>query len=246
VRDSPVVPDRPRLSRVAPSGASGQISVFIADDHPAIGLALSHGLQAHHMAVVGRATVAENVVDQVRALDPHVVVLDVRFGRDTVDTGLDVARQLLREAPRRGIVAYSQFDTVEIIQEAYRTGIHAFVPKSAPLDLMATAIEHARAGRVYFVPDVADRLARVNIAGDRSPQAVLEPRELEVFRYIAIGLTSNEIAEEMNLSPKTVSNARQAVLEKLKADRQADITLLAVAHGLISPVPFAHARLPPG
>lgn len=219
-----------------------RITVFIADDHPAIGLALSYGLQAHHISVIGRATAAEEVLDQVKALKPDVIVLDVRFGRETVNTGIDVARQLLHDDPRKGVVIYSQFDTVEIIQEAYRTGIHAFVPKCAPLDLMATAIEHAHSNRVYFVPEVAERLAMVNIAGDRSPQALLEPRELEVFRYIAIGLTSNEIAEEMSLSPKTVSNVRQSVLEKLKADRQADITLLAVEHGLISPVPFSHAR----
>jgi len=223
---------------------AGGITVFIADDHPAIGLALASGLQAHRVSVVGRATAPEDVVAQVRALKPDVIVLDVRFGRESVNTGIDVARQILREDPGRGIVVYSQFDTVEIIQEAYRTGVHAFVPKCAPLDLMAVAIEHAHSNRVYFVPQVAERLAMVNIAGDRSPQALLEPRELEVFRYIAIGLTTNEIAEEMGLSPKTVSNVRQAVLEKLKADRQADITLLAVEHGLISPVPFSHARHP--
>jgi len=224
------------------SKGSKHINVFIADDHPAIGMALAYGVKAHAITVVGKTLNPDEVVKQVAELHPDVIVLDVRFGRETVNTGLEIAKRVRSSAPDIGVVIYSQFDTVEIIQEAYRAGAWAFVPKSAPLEQVATAITHAKAKRVYFVPAVAERLALVNISGDRSPQALLDERELEVFRYIAIGLTTNEIAEEMSVSAKTISNTRQCLLEKLQVDRQADITLLAVEHGLINPVPFSHAR----
>jgi two-component system, NarL family, invasion response regulator UvrY len=224
------------------SKRSNPIKLFIADDHPAISLAVTHGLKAKAMEIVGRTLAPDEVMDSVQRLQPDVVVLDVRFGRETANTGLDVARKVRNAFADVGIVVYSQFDNVEIVQEAYRAGAQAFVPKSAPLEMLAQAIEQAHAKRIYLTPEIAQLLAMVKISGDRSPQAVLEERELEVFRYIAIGLTSNEIAEEMGMSPKTISNVRQAALEKLKVERPADITLLAVEHGLISPVPFTHAR----
>ena len=85
------------------------------------------------------------------------------------------------------------------------------------------------------MPHIVERLAQLAIAGDASPQTKLDTRELEVLKLIAKGFTNAEIAEKLDLSPKTISNTSQAMKDKLGIHRPADITRLALKHGLIEP-----------
>jgi DNA-binding NarL/FixJ family response regulator len=73
------------------------------------------------------------------------------------------------------------------------------------------------------------------VRGDVTPQSQLDERGLEIFKLMAEGLTNAEIAEKLDLSTKTISNISQSIKEKLGVHRQANITLLAVKHGLIEP-----------
>jgi DNA-binding NarL/FixJ family response regulator len=164
---------------------------------------------------------------------PDVLVLDIRFGTEL--TGLDAAQNVLKADPGARIVFLSQFDQDSLIKETYRLGAHAFVTKDCdPADL-ATAVRHAHEGKLYFPPQIAERLASIAVRGDVSPQSQLDERGLEIFKLMAEGLTNAEIAEKLNLSTKTISNTSQAIKEKLGVHRQANITLLAVKHGLIAP-----------
>jgi DNA-binding NarL/FixJ family response regulator len=164
---------------------------------------------------------------------PDVLVLDIRFGTEL--TGLDAAQNVLKADPNAKIVFLSQFDQDSLIKETYRLGANAFVTKDCdPADL-ATAVRHAFEGKLYFPPQIAERLASLAVRGDVSPQSQLDERGLEIFKLMAEGLTNAEIAEKLNLSTKTISNISQSVKEKLGVHRQAYITRLAVKHGLIEP-----------
>jgi DNA-binding NarL/FixJ family response regulator len=166
-------------------------------------------------------------------LKPDVLVLDIRFGTEL--TGLDAAQAILKADPRAKIVFLSQFDQDSLIKETYRLGAHAFVTKDCdPADL-ATAVRQAHEGKLYFLPQIAERLASLAVRGDVSPQSQLDERGLEIFKLMAEGLTNAEIAEKLNLSSKTISNTSQSIKEKLGVHRQANITLLAVKYGLIEP-----------
>jgi len=209
------------------------IRVLIADDHPLIIEGLVSALKRDGIQRVAQAGRVEDVIPEYERAHPDVVVLDIRFGEGP--TGLDVARELLARHPEARIVFYSQFDQDEIIKEAYRLGGMAFVTKSASPDTLVAAIRQAHAGQVYFTSDIANRLALQGVRGDNSPQSTLAPRELDVFTMMAQGLTNAEIAERMDLSVKTISNISQAIKEQLGVHRAADITLLAVKHGLITP-----------
>jgi two-component system invasion response regulator UvrY len=209
------------------------IGVLIADDHPMIIQGLISALQREGVHRVGDAGTAEDVIKQFERTHPDVVVLDIRFGGGT--TGLQVARELLARHPQARIVFYSQFDQDEIVKEAYRLGGMSFVSKSGPPDDLTAAIRQAHAGQIHFTSAIANRLALLGVRGDDSPQSTLEPRELEVFTCMAQGLTNAEIAERLGLSVKTISNTSQAIKEQLGVHRPADITLLAVKHGLITP-----------
>ena len=142
---------------------------------------------------------------------------------------------MLEHQPTARIVFYSQFDQNEVIREAYRLGGAAFITKNTPPQALARAIGEAHAGKTFFLPEIAERMALLGVRGDSSPRAKLDEREVEVFMCLAEGLTHNEIAARMNLSSKTIGAIGQTVREKLGVQRATDLTLLAVRHGMISP-----------
>lgn len=209
------------------------IRVLIADDHPLIILGLTTALEEHDVKVVERVSVAEEILDTYAETRPDVLVLDIRFGEGL--TGLEVAGRILQRFPNARIVFYSQFDQDETMREAYRLGGAAFIPKNTAPALIAEAIKKAHAGQTYFLPEIAERLALIGVRGDESPQAKLEPRELEIFKMMARGLTNEEIGQTMNVTSRTISNISSLVKEKLGVERAADITLLAVKHMMIEP-----------
>lgn len=209
------------------------IKVLLADDHPLIIEGLYVALPRLGIEVLGHVERAAAVVEKFEQTRPDVLVLDVRFGPGP--TGLDVARDLLTARPAARIVFYSQFDQNEIIRDAYRLGGAAFITKDKPPEMLAQAIEAAAKGNTYFLPAIAERLALLGLKGDESPRVRLDAREIEVFVQLANGLTNNEIAERMKLSSKTISIIGQAVKEKLSAHRSADLTRLAMRHGMIDP-----------
>ena len=209
------------------------IRVLLADDHPIVMTGFAMSLAAEGMDVVGQAKTPQEAVEQYVAMQPDVVVLDIRFGAEM--TGLDAARHILEKQPEAQIVFLSQFDQDALIKETYRLGAKAFVTKDCdPADL-AVAVQRASQGELYFMPQIAERLANLSVRGDASPQTLLDERSLEIFKLMAEGLTNVEIAEKLDLSQKTISNISQAVKEKLGIHRPALITKLAMKHGLIEP-----------
>jgi DNA-binding NarL/FixJ family response regulator len=210
-----------------------KIRVMLADDHPIVMTGFAMSLTGQGLDVVAQARTPEEALEQHKRLAPDVIVLDIRFGDQL--TGLDVAKQILAQAPSAAIVFLSQFDQDSLIKETYRLGGRAFLTKDCdPADL-AAAVRRAHEGELYFLPHIAERLANLSVRGDASPQSQLDERALEIFTLMAEGLTNAEIAEKLDVSTKTISNISQAVKEKLGVHRPAYITRLAVKHGLIEP-----------
>jgi len=210
------------------------IKVMIADDHPLIVEGLASVLTRHGLAVVGSASQADEVVDTYLNVLPDVLVLDLRFGEGGVG-GLDVLDQLMARQPDAKVVIYTQFDQSTVVREAYKRGAKAFVPKATDPNEVARTLLKVQQGETVFLPDIATRLAMLSVHGDQSPVSRLQPREVEVFKLMAQGLTNNEIADKMSLSPKTISTTSQGIKDQLGVQRAADITLLAVKCGLIEP-----------
>jgi len=209
------------------------IKVLLADDHPIVMTGFAMSLSSLGIKVLGQARNPHEAFEQYAALLPDVVILDIRFGAEL--TGLDAARDILAKFPDAKIIFLSQFDQDALIKEAYRLGAKAFVTKDCdPADL-ASAVQRAHQGELYFLPQIAERLANLSVRGDESPQSLLSERDLEIFKLMAEGLTNAEIAERLDLSLKTISNVSQAIKEKLGVHRPAYITKLAVKHGLIAP-----------
>jgi len=209
------------------------IRVLIADDHPLIVDGSTLSLGKHGIKVVGEAATPDDVLPKYEACSPDVLVLDVGFAHGA--SGLDAASAVLQKHRQARIVFYSQFEQDELIREAYRLGGRGFVPKNTPPSVLADAIVQVHQGRVHFIPEIAERLALLGVGIDDSPRAKLDARELNVFRMIALGRTSQEIAEALALSPKTISAITQAIKSKLGVQRSADIARLAIRHRIIEP-----------
>ena len=210
------------------------IRVLLADDHPPILEGLTSALEREGIAVVAVATTPQDVLAKYMESTPDVIVLDIRYGRDG-NTGLDVAREALARYPHARIVVYTQFDADELVREAYRLGCLGFVTKGEATSTLARAIKAANAGKTFFLPEIGERMALIGVHGDTSPLGRLEPREFQVFRFMAQGHTAPEIGAGMNLSVRTISVISQAVKDKLGVSRQAELTLLAVRYHVLEP-----------
>ena len=203
----------------------------MADDHPIVMGGFAAALASYGIEVVGEAKTPREAMAKYAELLPDVVMLDIRFGDGP--TGIDAAKEVLQAYPDARIVFLSQFDQDSLIKEAYKIGARAFLTKDCdPADL-ASAVQRADEGGLYFLPQIAERLARLSVRGDYSPQSLLDERQFEIFILMAQGLTNVEMAEKLQLSPKTISNVSQAVKEALGIHRMADIARLAIKHELI-------------
>lgn len=210
-----------------------KIEVVLADDHPMTMAGFAMTLSKYGIEVVGSARTPGEAEEMYAEKSPDVLVLDVRFGEEL--TGMDVAKRVLSRYPGAAIVFLSQFDQDSLIKDAYRVGGRAFVTKDREPADVAHAIQHASRGELFILPHIADRLARLSVRGDNSPRSVLNKPELELFVLLARGLTIPEMAEELKVSSRTISNLSHAVKVKLGITRSADITRLAVKHGFIEP-----------
>lgn len=209
------------------------VRVLLADDHPLLLAGFSMTLKSYGIEVVGEAKTPEEAIEQYRAIKPEVLVIDIRFsGRSN---GLTAAKAIREATPDAKIVFLSQFDADNLITEAYRIGACAFITKDSDTANLAAAIKKARDGETYFLPHIAERLAKLTIEGDRSPQTILDEKELQLFRLIARGRTHAEISQQVSLSLKTIGVHVQQIKDKLRVTRSADLTLLAVKHGLLQP-----------
>jgi DNA-binding NarL/FixJ family response regulator len=211
--------------------AEKPIRVLLADDHPIVMAGFAMSLQGQGIEVVGQAKTPDEVLTQFDALQPDVAILDIRFGEHM--SGFDVARRLLERHPTARIIFLSQFDQDGFIKEAYSLGGRAFVTKDCEAEELANAVRKVQRGELAFIPVIAERLANLSVQKDSSPQSLLDKRALTIFTLIAEGLTNAEIAEQLDISIKTVSNVSQVIKEKLGVSRQAEITRMAIKFGLI-------------
>jgi len=209
------------------------IKVLLADDHPIVMNGFSIALDEYEVNIVGMAKTPEEAIKIYSTCLPDVAILDIRFGEKK--SGFDAAKEILQKYPKAKIIFLSQFDEDNLIKEAYKMGAKAYLTKDCQPDELATAVQRADQGATYFLPQIAERLANLSVREDNTPQSQLDKRELEIFILLARGRTIAEIAEELNLSLKTISNISHTIKQKLNITRPADLTRLAIKHDYIEP-----------
>ncbi len=208
-----------------------QIKVMMVDDHQLVIDGFEASLSKFDIKVVKSLTSLENVREIYCKVSPDVLVLDVRFDGEN-KTGLDACEEIMAMTNDAKIVILSQFDHVYVVQKAYSVGALAFVKKDSEINTLVEAIKMARQGKKYFSPQMAQKLARLAV-DNKEPLQVLSERELTIFKMVADGDNNNEIAEKVNLTPKTVGKIIFDIKEKLSIDRAAEFTKMAIKYQIL-------------
>jgi two-component system, NarL family, invasion response regulator UvrY len=208
------------------------IRVILCDDHAMIRRGIRETLsEAVDIQVTGEASSYADVREQIRNLACDVLVLDLNMpGRG----GLEVLSTLRESGSTIKVLIVSMFPEDQYAIRCLRAGAQGYLNKAGdPADLIQ-AVRTVAQGRKYVTPDVAHMLVESLSAPDNeSLHATLSERELQTLLKIASGKRLSEIAEELMLSPKTVSVYRSRVLEKLKLSNNAELTVYAIRNGLV-------------
>jgi DNA-binding NarL/FixJ family response regulator len=215
------------------------LAVLIADDQALVRAGFRMILEAEDdMEVVGEALDGREAVAETRRLRPDVVLMDVRMPE--VD-GIEATRQLLEHgAPATKVVMLTTFDMDEYVYDALKAGASGFLLKDVPPEQLVAGIRAAASGDALLAPSVTRRVIEEFVR--RPPASVrtlppklaeLTPRELDVLRRLARGLSNAEIAADLVVSETTVKTHVAHVLMKLGLRDRVQAVVLAYESGLV-------------
>ncbi len=209
-----------------------RIRILIADDHAVVrkGLVMVLRLESD-FEVIGEAENGRQAVEMARALQPDLIILDLKMPHMG-----DMTVQMLRTlVPHARIMILTGAELTEEALDILAAGVDGYVLKDVAPDELAHAIRAVAQGEAYLHPAVARRLLnRMSTEPQTPPTHVsLTPRELEILRWMATPATYREIAEKLYISESTVRSHAKRILSKLGQPNRAQAVLAAVRAGLI-------------
>jgi two-component system NarL family response regulator len=205
--------------------AARQLRVLVADDHPVV----RHGLVAlidHQadMTVVAEVGTGREAVEQYAALQPDVVLMDLRMPE--LD-GVEAITAIRAATPQARIVVLTTYDSDEDIYRGLRAGAMAYLLKDAPAGELLSAIRAVAAGQKRIPSEVAAKLA------ERMVSPELTARELEVLRLVVEGQSNKEIGAALAIAEGTVRAHLNSIFQKLDALDRTHAVTIAVRRGLV-------------
>jgi len=221
------------------TGPAPSVKIVVADDHEVVRAGFAALLDTQpDFTVVGTASDGAEAVKISRELRPDVVLMDVRMpGTD----GIEATRQLTADANGPHVIILTTFDLDEYVYDALCAGASGFLLKDVTGERLFDAVRVVAAGEALLAPAVTRRLisefARLRPAAPAAPAAVadLTPRETEVLRLLAEGLSNPEIADRLVITEETVKTHVSRVLHKLALRDRAQAVVLAYESGLVRP-----------
>ncbi len=208
--------------------------ILLADDHAMVRHGLRMVLNAAPDLEVGAEAGdgAEAVELALREEQLHLAVLDVAMPRMT---GLQAAAELSRRRPELKLLMLSMHESEQYLFEALKAGASGYVLKTAADRDLVEAVRAAMRGEPFLYPAAVTALIRDYLAREETPADPLSPRELQVLKLIAEAYTSDQIAQELSLSRRTVDRHRENILAKLGMRDRVELTRYAIRRGLIDP-----------
>lgn len=209
------------------------IKVMLVDDHAVVRMGFKLLLEsATDIKVVAEAESGEQGIRLYGEQHPGVVVMDITMPGIG---GLEAIERILAKDAQAKILVLSAHEDSVHPKRVLSAGAMGYLTKRSAAEELIKAIRTVAAGKKYIEAGVAQQMAIQQLSGEQNPVDVLSAREFEVFIALAKGKTTNEIAETLCLSPRTVGTHLYNIKQKLGASTSADLALTAMRCGLIDP-----------
>ena len=208
--------------------------IVLVDDHEVVRLGLKSLLERHpQFEVVGEAGSAREAIEQVAALEPDVVVMDIRLPGTS---GIEVCEEVVTQYPNTKVIMLTSYAEDEMLFSAIRAGASGYVLKQIASEELVKAIEAVGRGEALLDPAVTQRVfqevRRAVKEEEASAFAHLSQQEKHVLLLVSEGKTNREIAKSLFLGEGTVRNYVSSILSKLGVNNRAEAAAYAVEHNL--------------
>jgi DNA-binding NarL/FixJ family response regulator len=208
------------------------VRILVADDYELVRDGLVSILTEAHpdWEIVGQAENGRQAVELGTSLRPDVAIIDLSMPEPN---GLIVTEQLVARLPEIRILVLTVHTAEPVMRQIRRAGAAAFLAKNEAPEKLVRAVERMLAGEPFFASDSASRPVSQLDAGERIPvQYLLTPREIEVLRLLARGLSNKEIAVALRMSVRTVESHRANIMTRLAAESLGDLVKRAYQDGV--------------
>lgn len=200
------------------------IRILLVDDHILMRMGLVTATNGEpDMKVVGEVENGDEALEACRRHTPDVIVLDLRMPKKN---GFETIRELREAGITARVLVFSNYASSDEIDQAFKAGAEGFVVKDMSLERLLEAIRTVHRGEQYLPPEIAARL-------DQRTMSPLTPRELEVLKLVAKGLSNKEIGDALHLVEGTVKLHLTNILTKLNVSARTQAILAGVKRGLI-------------
>ena len=211
------------------------IKVLLADDHSLFRAGV-HALLSNvdGVDVVGEADTGRKALEMVGARGPDVVLMDIAMPEMN---GLETTTRVTREFPGVRVIMLSMHAGEEYVMQALRAGASGYLLKDAATSELELAVRAVARGETYLTPTISKRVIDdylMRTTGSQGPVDQLTKRQREILQLIAKGYTSKEMAQMLNLSPKTIETHRTQLMKQLDIHDVAGLVRYAIRVGLVT------------
>lgn len=207
------------------------IRILIADDHAIVREGYRSLLEKQPgMTVIAEAADGAQAYAHFVECSPDVVIMDLSMPEKG---GLPAITRIRQRDPQARILAFSMHQNPEYAIKAIQAGALGYVTKSSHPDVLIRAIREVHGGRRALSPDITQKLALARLSSDREILAELTVREFEILKLLVEAHSTEEIAQSLNISPKTVANCHYQIKRKLGVATDIELVRLAVKMNLI-------------
>jgi two-component system, NarL family, invasion response regulator UvrY len=207
------------------------LRLLLVDDHAVVRAGLKLLLECHDdLCVSAEADCGEAACRQYIAQRPDVVIMDLSMPGIG---GIEATRRMVARDSEARVLVFSMHQELLFVEQALQAGARGYLAKCCAAPVLVEAVRQIASGAHYVDADIAQGLAYQKTQGDHSPLQALSTREFEILCLLAEGMSARGIAERLALSGKTVANYATQIKSKLAVATTAELTRLAIRHGLI-------------
>ena len=208
-----------------------KINILLVDDHSVVRMGFKMLIENESdMAVISEAESGELGITAYKEHKPSVVIMDITMPGMG---GLDAIERIIAFDKKAKILVLSAHEDSVHPKRALSAGALGYLTKRSAAEELIKAIRSVNSGTKYLEPNIAQQMAITQLSGKNNPVEILSDREFEVFIALAKGKSTNEIADTMCLSPRTVGTHLYNIKQKLNANNSAEIALIAIRCGLL-------------